>query len=440
MQRPPLAALWLSLCLGAGARAEPASLFDVCAQALEADPRLRIARLQVETGKARRDGALGQLLPQVLISAQYSDNEVEYEQSIRPDESYQGERYSLQVRQALFDWARLSRRAWARQDLARREAELLDAMNKLLVTVSHYYFAVLLADSERELILAERELVEQQLRQAEELFERKLVRVNDLLETRARADSVRTDVIDAENSAALAREALSELTGERVDALLPIRADYRLPELEHGIDHWTGLAMANNPWLRSKREAALVAESVVREQEGGHFPSVGLVYVAQSSDVGFDNLLAPERDTRYVGLDISVPVFSGGSVSATVREAWSRYYIAREEVEQARREVVKSTREAWLNARSGRKRIDAAALSVASSDKSYEAMRKSFSYATVTATSVLEALHSRTRARRDYQGAIHGYVLSWLALMREGGALSADDLARLDEWLIAPGA
>ncbi len=55
--------------------------------------------------------------------------------------------------------------------------------------------------------------MQQQLRETEALYERKLVRVTDYLETQARADQVRTDLIDAENQAALAREELSALDG-----------------------------------------------------------------------------------------------------------------------------------------------------------------------------------------------------------------------------------
>ena len=132
-----------------------------------------------------------------------------------------------------------------------------------------------------------------------------------------------------------------------------------------------------------------------QEQKGGHYPTVDLIVSNQRSDVGFDNQQSPQRDTQYIGVDIRVPIYSGGSTSAKVREAWAQYYIAREEEEAVRREVLKRTREAWLNTRSSRKRIDSANLSVESAAKSYEAMNKSFSYGTVTATDVDDTQTSR---------------------------------------------
>ncbi len=71
----------------------------------------------------------------------------------------------------------------------------------------------------------------------------------------------------------------------------------------------------------------------MQEQKGGHYPTFDLVLSTQRSDVGYDNQTSPQRDTEYIGVDINLPLFAGGSTSARVREAWSQYYIAREEEE-----------------------------------------------------------------------------------------------------------
>lgn len=424
------------LCVSLGALAQPATLYDIYAEALTADPRVKISQHKVEMGKAQEDSAFGALLPQANIAAQLSDNDVNYDTDLVDDQSYQGERYSLQVRQMLFNWSTLSRRAKAEQLVAQREAEFLDVMGMVLVDVSARYFQVLLADGGVELIRDEAELVQQQLRETEALYQRKLVPVTDYLETQARADKVRTDLIEAENEAALAREELSALTGTAVGDVAPIRKDFTLPTVDNVMEYWTRLSMENNPLLNSKREAVLVAQEGVQEQKGGHYPTFDLILSAQRSDVGFDNQTSPQRDTKYIGVDINLPLFSGGSTSARVREAWSQYYIAREEEETARREILKLTRTAWLNTQSNRKRIDSAALTVKSATRSFEAMSKSFSYGTVKAADVLAALHIRTRAERDFQEALYSYLVSWLALKRESGTLDASDLQQLNDWLM----
>jgi outer membrane protein len=416
--------------------AQALNLFDVYAQALDADPRLKIAQQKVALGQARADGSFGALLPQANFTANYSDNEVSYDNNILEDQDYDGKRYGFQVRQMLFNWKTISNRRRTKQEVAQTEAELLDVMSILLVDTSERYFNVLLADGKVRLIQSERELVEQQLRQTEEMYERKLVRITDYLETQARADMVLIDEIDAENEAALARESLSELTGTYVGQVQRLREGFELPKLENNMDYWVNLATESNALLNSKREAVLAAKAGVQEQKGGHYPTLDLVLSSQTSDIGYDNQQSPERETDYIGVDLTVPIFSGGTTSARVREAWASYYIAREEEELARREVLKRTREAWLNTRSSRKRIDASEASVRSANKSFEAMTKSFTYGTVTAADVLEAVRARTRAERDRQEALYGYIMNWLALKRESGTLEDSDLQQVNSWLL----
>ncbi|MEM6583654.1 MAG: TolC family protein, partial [Pseudomonadota bacterium] len=302
-----------SLFVSSTALAQSSTLFDVYSQAIESDPRVKIAQLQVEMGKAQQDSAFGALLPQASAAAQLSKNDVEFDADSEPDQSYDGERYVFQVRQTLFNWQALSERAKAEKLVAQREAELLDVLGMLLVDVSQRYFDVLLADGGVRLLEDEMSLVRQQLEETEALYDRNLVPVTDFLETQARMDSVQTQLIEAKNDAALSREELSALTGSEVGELAPIREDFTPPKLSNVMEYWTALSLENNALLDSRREAVKVALEAVQEQKGGHYPTVDLILSAQRSDIGFDNQASPQRDTEYIGIDINLPIYSGGS-------------------------------------------------------------------------------------------------------------------------------
>jgi len=100
------------------------------------------------------------------------------------------------------------------------------------------------------------------------------------------------------------------------------------------------------------------------------------------------------------------------------------------------REVRKRVRAAWLNASAARRRVDAATLSVESAGTSYKAMRKARKLGSATSTAVLEALHNQTRARRDYWEAVYEYLVSWLRLKYEAGALDAEAMKTVDALLV----
>ena len=420
------------------AGAAPLDLATIYAQALQADPRVKIAQHALELGQAQADQSLGRLLPQANGIANLSYNEVAFEDVRLTDQNFTGQRYALQVRQALFNWAAWANRARTNQVVDQREVEMLDTVSQLLVDVAQRYFSVLLAENDLRLIRAEKKLVRKQLQQTAARYQRQLVRVTEYLETQARADRVRTDEIEAEHQVDLARESLGELTGQPVGALVPLKPGLGPSPLKPGVTHWTTLALAHNLELRGQHQAVLAAEKGVQEALGGHSPTVNLMFSYQLSDVGFDNQQYPRRDTQYVGLDLVLPLFSGGATAARAREARARYRIARVQEDAVRRAVLKRVRGVWLKTRSARKRMASAKLSVQSATQAAKAMRQSFRYGIVTAADVLAAVHGQTQAWRDYQQAQYQYIVNWLALKRESGLLQSDDLRQVNDWLAVP--
>ena len=93
------------------------TLQDFFSAALDFSPRLRIAEQNLNIGAARRSAATGQLLPQVRANASLSDNtRVQSGQ----ETTFDGNRYSLQLTQVLFNWQAFAARAQAvlREDQA----------------------------------------------------------------------------------------------------------------------------------------------------------------------------------------------------------------------------------------------------------------------------------------------------------------------------------
>ena len=419
------------------ATAAPLRLLEVYARAVEEDPRVNIAELQVELSKAQRRTATAALKPQASANLQWSENDLEFDRPINPNEQFQGERLSVQVRQVLFNWSSFAARLRTARVVDQRSQELFDTMAQLAVDVSERYFNVLLADDNVRLLEAEQRLVEQQLEETQARFDRKLVPITELLEIRSRVDQVRTDLIDSRNNAALSREELALLTGGPVGAVAALREGIDLPEIEGTLAYWLEQATEKNAGLLARREAVRAARRGVEETRGQGLPNVSLLLNGLRADTGFDNLQTPQRDSFFAAIDVSVPLYQGGAARSRVREAWSQFYIAREEEETTLREVVRRVRGAWLNANAGKARVEAAAATVESASTSYDAMRKAFSLGNVRAADVLEALHRRTRAERDHQEALYTYLFHWISLQREAGEVDADDMRRLDERIVA---
>ena len=429
--------LTASLLWPLAAAGAPQSLLDIYVLAVEEDPRVNIAELQLELSEAQRGAAGAALLPQANLTAQPTNNTIDFQREADPHQEYDGERFGFQVRQVLFNWSAFAARARTGQVVDQRENELLDTLAQLSVDVSERYFNVLLADDNVRLLEAEQNLVEQQFEETQARYERELVPITELLEIQSRVDQVRTDLIEARNNAAIAREELTLLTGAPVTAVAPLREDAALPPLEQTLAWWLERAREQNAGLLARRDAVQAARRGVEESRGQGIPDVSFVLSGQRADVGFDNLQTPERDVVFLGVDVTVPLFAGGGNRARLREAWSQFYIAREEEEGTLGEVTRRVRGAWLNASAARARVDAAAATVESAATAYRAMRKAFTLGGVRAADVLEALHRRTRAERDYQEARYGYLFHWISLQREAGEVDAGDMRLLNRQVIA---
>ena len=169
-------------------------------------------------------------------------------------------------------------------------------------------------------------------------------------------------------------------------------------------------------------------------------PRVTFIAQRQDSDVGFDNLPMIRSDNTYIGLDVSIPIYAGGSNRAAISEAISRRSIAESELRSVRLETGELVRSAYLQVQSSRVLTEAAVILVESTALSSEAMQQGFDLGTVTSVDVLNALRDQYQAERDLQRTRYEHINYLLLLKRETGTLEAEDMLEVGSWLIPPGA
>ena len=168
-------------------------------------PDLAVAKYKVDGAQANSRVAIGAVRPQISLFGQFSDNDIEYEDTARYlDQNYTGERYGVLVRQSILD---VSRFRASRLSLVYRQTqqELAVAEAALLSDLTKTYLNVLLSDAELAQLKVEKNALDSQLDEAEALYAKNLLPVTQLLETQARADTLRADIILADGKTAIAR-------------------------------------------------------------------------------------------------------------------------------------------------------------------------------------------------------------------------------------------
>ncbi len=411
------------------------TLEEFFSAAINYSPRLRIAEETLNIGSSRKQAANGRLLPQLRANASVSDNR-------RTDsvglQTFDGQRYSLQLTQVLFNWQAYSARGAASFTENQLESEYYGELSNLLTDVAEKYFDVLQASDALDSIAGELEAVQNQLDQIQNLYDRQLAQITDLYQAQASLAAVEAEQLNLQSDLALREEALRSVSGVTAGDLFSLSDDATIPPLEGSINYWVNQAEQNNHQIIAREFAVKAADKRVDERRGAYMPQVTFIVQRQDSDVGFDNAPVGRTDNTYIGLDVSIPLYAGGSNRAAVREATSQQRIAESELRQTQLDAGERVRTAYLQVQSAETLIAAAEKLVESTELSSTAMQRGFELGAVTSVDVLNAVRDQYRAQRDLQRTRYDHVKFLLMLKRETGMLTADDMLEVGSWLEAP--
>ncbi|MGA0805825.1 MAG: TolC family protein [Pseudohongiellaceae bacterium] len=432
-----LASLLLYRTLAPCSMAQPAAtgttLEEFYNASLEYSPVLNIARSRWEVNSARKDSATGQLLPQINVTANVSDNE---RTSRGLSGTYTGERYALQLNQVLFNWQAFTMRQRAALLEDSAEAEYFAQLGTVLTEVADRYLAVLQAEDALRSLDAEIDAMSNQVNQLQSLYDRQLIQVTGLYDSQARLANLQSQRVIADSDLQLARAALLALSSLEAGDLRGLPETITVAPLEGDMSEWLDRTRNNNLTIAARNYAYLAAQKQVEESRGAYLPRVSLVVQQLDSNTGFDNQLLDQYETTYVGVDVQVPLYAGGRNRAGVREAISLRDIAREELKQIELEAIERARTAFLQVKSGEARIIAGQKVLESTSTAYTAMQRGFELGTVTSVDLLNALRDRFLAERELQRARYDHLRANLDLLREAGEVAPEDLLDISNMLV----
>lgn len=435
-----LACVWLPTAVQAAM-----GPFQVYEQALRRDPTYLAAFKAREAGQEYRAIGRAGLLPSLSYSYNKgrNDSEVRYlgdSRRQKEDRTYNSMGSTFILQQPLFDYeAYSSYRKGVAQALFADES-FRDQSQQLLVRVMTSYTQALFAQDQIAISVASKQAYRQQFQQNQRLFDAGEGTRTDILEAQARYELADAEEIKARNEQDAALRELGALIGEpavRVEDLAPLRLGFSLPVVDpSGYEAWQERALANNPQLASSRQALEVARYEVERNRAGHLPKVTAFATSRRQESDSGNTYNQRYDTNTVGIEVSVPIFAGGGVLASTRQA-SRH------LEQAEYELDGNTRSALIELRkqynaceSGASRLRAYERALVAAEALVVSTRKSVQGGERVNLDVLNAEQQLATTRRDLAQARYDYLLAWIKLHYQAGVLSETQLARVDEAFI----
>jgi outer membrane protein len=430
---------------GTAGVANGADLLQTYRAAQTQDPVFAAAVAAHQAGLEKLPQGRSLLLPNISLNANstYNKDTVQYPNApaglpFRAGQyNFNTHGYGVTLVQPLFRFQNWEAYNESELQVVQAEAQFKNAQNDLILRVAKAYFNVLIAQDTVELAEAQKAAITQQLEQAKRNFEVGTATITDTHEAQSRYDLVSAQEIAARSDLEIKKRTLQQLTNAMPDDLRQLGNKFKLEGPQPASQKkWVEMAEEGNLQLAVAKAGAELADREVKRNMGGHLPTVDLVAnysknYANGSSYGFGS----DSRNQSIGVQLNMPIFEGGGTQSKVREAQANRDRARQELENARRNVATQTRQAYLGVVNGMAQVKALQAALKSSKSLLESSKLGEQVGVRTNLDVLNAQQQLYSTRRDLYQAEYNYLISELQLKAATGQLDEKDLAAVNQAL-----
>jgi outer membrane protein len=452
---------------GPTASAEALDLLTLYREAASNDQVFNSAKYSFMAGKEKRWQGLSVLLPQVVGSGNETKTDI-YNQTFgttRNDLMSRG--WNVRLTQPLFNWDKFeqARQGDLNADIA--AAQYAAAEQDLVIRVTEAYFNLLNAEDSLNLARNKKVLIGEQLEQAKRNFEVGTSTITDTHEAQSRYDLVVAQELAAEADLVIKRGALEQITGKQITqvkslshvAKIDAVAKDRKVKLKKGekptpvnvqqvvavqtgqsIQDWVKQAEDVSYSIIASKLAYEVATKETQRAYAGHAPSVDFVVQRGYSDsVGTlpqdGSVISSKSYSTQAIIQLTVPIFSGGFNQSVVREKAALANKALADLENTRRSVAQTTRQAYLGFNNGLAQVKAYEAAELSALSALESNKLGYEVGVRINIDVLNAQDTLFTTRRDLAKSRYDTILNGLKLKAQAAVLSDEDLQAVNALL-----
>jgi len=444
-------------CLSGSLIGAPAAfaddLFTVLELAMRNDPSLRQAEAQFRARQTQLPLSRAALLPSINLGGSTTrqtagpsspirgptGNIILDEHSFRPGEN--SHRWGLNLTQSVVNLAAWYSYQSARDNNMALEMNFAGQEQDLIIRVAAAYFNILRAIESLETSRQEEEAAQRQLERTRQREEVGLIAITEVYESQAAYDLSRNNTILGEDTLASRYEALQAITGQSHPNLYVLREDFPIISAEGDVESWTEEALNNNLQLLAARYIVDAQSDVVKARRSDHLPTIALqagynhnVTGGSTSAEGFQRA-SGALDSTALTLSISVPLFSGGAISARRQAAEFDLQANQENVNLTRRQVTQDVRNSFRRVNTDALVVAQRQQAITSAQSALDAIEVGYEVGTRNIVDVLQARQQLFVALRNFQDAKYNYVIDTLILKQNTGLLTPQDIIDLNQWL-----
>ena len=420
--------------------AEPLSLTEAYKRALTYDAKLKVAEAgnaaqQEEIGKARAN-----FRPSIKLSGAVGRNGTESTSLIRDvssDYFYNTQNYGVVVRQPVFNMSNFAAYRQSKAVAAKSEALLSKERSALFVRTLEAYVNVLFARDNIAFSQAHAKAVKEQMRQARLRYATGSGTLTEIQEAEADYEMAFADGLASTHNLENNRRELENITGVYADSLLSIvhaKVSYDVPR-PHDISYWVEYALEHNSEVQAAKQEIRIAKEQVRKNRAARYPTIELVASRTFSESDNNYSIGTQYDTYGVTLQMSLPIYSGGYVSASVRQASAQFWAAGERKNLTERTVTADVRKYYNGILSSIAQVNAYEQAVKSSEIALIGTQKGFQAGLRSNVDVLNAQAKLFENKRNFAKAQYQYIMNLAMFKQVTGTLSESDMDMINGWM-----
>lgn len=406
--------------------ANAADIFNVLSETYDSNPTLQSERAYLRSVDENVAIAKSGYRPNLSLNGGYRDGENKIKKGVGNGGEYNSLSGAAQISQPVFSgFSTVNSVKAADRNVKAAQNNLSNVEQGILLEASTAYLDVLQNRAIVELQKNNEELLQKKLDETIERFNVGEVTRTDVSQARARHSQAVSDRIASEGTLEASVAAYVELIGsEPEDLSEPTGMKEFLPtSFEQALD----TALKNSYTIRQAKNLYAARGYEVYARTGELLPSVSVDGSIGRNKAEQNTIDTTTENTEW-GVNVNIPLYSGGATRARIRQSKYLKWQAQEGVLQAKRAVKASVRSAWEYMKSNESQLQAIAAQIKANSIALEGVQKEEALGNRTILDVLDAYQELLNSKVNDVKARRTYYVSAMNLLASMGKMTAKDL------------
>jgi outer membrane protein len=439
----PISCAVVALALaGISLPARSEDLLEIYRLAQGNDPTFEAARHAFEAAQEKIPQARAGLFP--VLNLNGNDNATvassKFTNTPVVDRDVHAWTWTLQLTQPLIRAQNVYAYRESKSLVEQARAQYSQAEQDLILRVTQAYFDVLVAQESIEVADAQVKATGEQLALAQRGFGAGTNAVTDVHEAKSRSDLARAQRIAAQNELEAKHAELEKVVGQPSNTLAALQLAVVVPKPQpDDAKAWIEQARENNPAVLAPKAAVQAAEAEVSKNRADYLPTLDMVASYgknySSGNTGTPSDFATRANSSQAGVQLTIPLFAGGTTNSRVTEAIANKNKAAAELEVARRQSGTDAKQAYAAIVNGLAQIEALDSAVESSKSAVNGNQIGYKLGIHMNIDVLNAEQQLYTAQRDLLKARYDTLFQGFKLKAAAGVLTETDVLEINRLL-----